>query len=218
MKNLRLHLVRHGMVEGNQAGQYIGCRTDCQLSLEGIRELIDLRESYEYPAVGMVYTSPMTRCLQTVDIIWPDREWMIVDALTEMDFGNFEGKTMGELQGDPDFLSWLEGGLQKGPPGGETGEAFLLRVVEGIRQIVQDMMTREITDGGIVTHGGVIMTALAALGLPRRPMAQWATSNGRGYTIFINSQLWVRDGIVEVAGIMPHGVSKALELPQDIHG
>ena len=44
MKNYRLHLIRHGMTEANRRGAYAGRRTDVELSPEGIRELLDLRE------------------------------------------------------------------------------------------------------------------------------------------------------------------------------
>lgn len=214
MKNYRLHFVRHGLTEGNKAGQYVGRRIDHELSMEGIRELIGLRECYEYPAVGMVYCSPMARCLQTADIVWPDRQLAVMDSLAEMDFGEFEGKTMAELRDDPDFITWMEGkSLQAGPRGGETGAEFLGRVVDGVGRIIRDMIENDITDAGVVTHGGVIMTAMAGLGLPRRPMVQWAVSNGRGYTVFVNPQLWVRDKVFEVAGIMPHGADKALVAP-----
>ncbi len=211
MKNYRLHFVRHGLTQGNKEGLYVGRRTDQELSVEGIRELIDLRECYEYPAVGTVYCSPMARCLQTADIVWPDRPLAVMESLSEMDFGDFEGKTMDQLRDDPDFIAWMEGkSMQAGPRGGETGEEFLGRVVDGIGRIIRDMIDSDITDAGIVTHGGVIMTALAALGLPRRPMVRWAVGNGRGYTVFVNPQLWMRDGVFEVAGIMPHGADSPL--------
>ncbi|MEA5010589.1 MAG: histidine phosphatase family protein [Angelakisella sp.] len=213
MKNYRLHFVRHGMTEENKSGCYQGRRTDPELSLEGIRQLIDLRESYEYPAVGIVYCSPMQRCVQTAGIIYPDRELIMMESLAEMDFGDFEGKTMAELQDDPDYLTWMEGGsLQVGPRGGETGEAFLYRVVDATQRIIKDMMENDITDAAVVTHGGVIMTILAGLGLPRQPMASWAVSNGRGYTTFVNPQMWLSSNVIEIAGIMPHGADKALVL------
>lgn len=218
MKNYRLHFVRHGMTPGNAKGQYIGSRTDSELSPEGIRELIDLRECYEYPAVGMVYASPMTRCVQTVGILYGERPLTMVPQLREVDFGAFEGKTIGELQDNPAYTAWLANSMAVSPPEGENGDAFLARTVEGLRFILDDMMKNEIYDGAVVTHGGVIMTLLAALGLPQRPMHQWMVGNGRGYTCFVTPELWLRDGVLEVAGIMPHGADSTFRNDFDENG
>ena len=46
MKSYTIHLIRHGITEGNLLGQYIG-RTDSPLAAEGIRALQDLKEKYE---------------------------------------------------------------------------------------------------------------------------------------------------------------------------
>lgn len=210
MKNYRLHFVRHGMTEGNEQGRYIGSRTDSELSPRGIRELIDLRESYEYPAVGMVYSSPMTRCIQTAGIVYPDRPMTTVPLLREVDMGDFEGLTIEELQEREEYTDWLADALHSAPPNGESGEELLARVIEGLSFILRDMMLSDIHDAAIVSHGGVIMTLLAAVGMPRRPVQEWLVGNGRGYTCFVNPQMWQRDGIIEVAGIMPHGADTAM--------
>ena len=55
MKNYRLHLIRHGRTDLDGKGLYLGCKTDPELSPEGIRELLRLREHFEYPPVEMVY-------------------------------------------------------------------------------------------------------------------------------------------------------------------
>lgn len=209
MKNFRLHFIRHGMTQANKEGRYVGGRTDYELCGEGIKELIDLRECYEYPAVGMVYMSPMARCVQTAGILYPGREVTIIPQLREVDFGDFEGKTIGELQENEDYLDWIANSNEIGPPGGESGQDFLCRLVEGMRFILDDMMKNELYDAAVVTHGGVIMTLLSALGMPRRPMQDWLVGNGRGYTCFVTPQLWLRDGLLEVAGIMPHGAETA---------
>ena len=44
MKNYRLHFIRHGMTDSNKRGAYAGRRTDAELSVEGIRGLLRLKE------------------------------------------------------------------------------------------------------------------------------------------------------------------------------
>ena len=40
--------------------------------------------------------------------------------------------------------------------------------------------------------------------------------NGRGYTCFVTPQLWMRDRVIEVAGVMPHGAASAAVLNPEL--
>ena len=97
MKTYKLHLIRHGITEGNLNGQYIG-RTELPLAPGGVAALKNLTEKIEYPAVEKIYSSPMLRCRQTAKIVYPEREILVVPDLIEYDFGEFEGKTAEELE------------------------------------------------------------------------------------------------------------------------
>lgn len=212
MKNIVLHFIRHGQTDSNRRGEYFGKRTNSELSVDGIKELIDLREDYEYPAVELVYCSPLQRCLQTADIIYPERRIMLVDELEEMDFGGYEGKTFDELKDRPDFREWLADSNTKSPPGGETGREFLQRIQAALAAIIDHMRQSELDEAAVITHGGVITMLMATLGLPQMPLQNWKTSSGRGFTCYVNPQIWDRDHIFEVAGIIPHGADKAFDV------
>ena len=71
MVTYKLHLVRHGMTMGNLEGRYVG-RMDIPVCADGVKELKALMEKHNYPAVQEVYTSPLIRCRQTADILFPD--------------------------------------------------------------------------------------------------------------------------------------------------
>lgn len=208
MKNYRLHFIRHGLTEANKKALFVG-HTDYELCLEGIQELLKLKEEYEYPKVEAVYSSPLSRCIQTAGIIYPENQLIVEKALIEMDFGDFEGKGYYDLYQDPDFTQWLKDSINGGPRGGETGEEFATRVIEACDRIFRDMMENDITDVAVVTHGGVIMTLMTALGLPKRQFKEWTTANGRGYTVIMTPQMWMRDRAFEIAGIIPHGAKTA---------
>ena len=60
MKTYKLHLIRHGLTEGNLKGQYIG-RTELPVLPEGITALKNLKDNIEYPFADKVYSSPMLR-------------------------------------------------------------------------------------------------------------------------------------------------------------
>ena len=209
MRNYRLHLIRHGLTESNLRGQYAGRRTDTHLCQEGIRELIDLRESYEYPAVGLVFSSPLARCIQTAGIVYPDRPLLVHNGLAEADFGEFDGKTGEELRDRADFQQWVAQSSTAPPPGGESAHEVMARAYGALDAILRHMAAQEIFDAAIVTHGGAISCILSFMALPRLPVGDRMVGNGRGYTCYANPQLWQRDHILEVAGIMPHGADSA---------
>ena len=64
---MRWILIRHGKTRGNLEGRYVGCRTDEPLSPEGIEEL----KQRSYPRAEWVYVSPMSRCIETAEILYP---------------------------------------------------------------------------------------------------------------------------------------------------
>ena len=84
-----LSLLRHGATPANREHRYLG-KTDEALSEEGRAEL--LLKKKEIPA-ELLLVSPMLRCRQTAEILFPGRAQVQIPEWTEMDF---RGK---ELQG-----------------------------------------------------------------------------------------------------------------------
>lgn len=181
MKTYQIHLIRHAMSEGGAEGKYIG-HTDVPLTKEGIAQLRDIRENYgEYPQVDAVFSSPLKRCLDTVKEIYPDKEPIVLDELIEYDFGEFEGKTAEELQKDEDFAEWLSGtNPNKAAPFGDSQVRFNYRVCSCFEKIVDGVIRSGVDSVAVVTHGGVIMSIMAAYALPEAPMHEWLTPNGHG--------------------------------------
>ena len=66
-----LYLIRHGLTQGNLEGRYIGQRENPPLSDRGRRELTERKETHPYPRAEALYTSPLLRCLQTAQILYP---------------------------------------------------------------------------------------------------------------------------------------------------
>ena len=74
MRSYKLHLIRHGLTEGNLLGQYLGSGTDSPLCQAGIERLEMLREKFTFPWPEKLYVSPMKRTVQTAEIIYPDHD------------------------------------------------------------------------------------------------------------------------------------------------
>ena len=141
MKSYVIHLIRNMPCEGNLEGRYIG-RTESPLALESIAKLAQRKGELEYPQAQAFFASPSTRCVDTLKILYPQADPEVVLELAECDFGEFEGKTAKELEGDPRFAQWMAGGAQAAPPGGESGPVFLQRVCQGFELLVKNLMTR----------------------------------------------------------------------------
>lgn len=208
MLTYKIHLIRHGLTQANLDGCYIGSRTDLPLCPQGRQQLEELRESWEYPFVDRVYTSPLLRAKETAEILFPDRLLETVDNLRELDFGEFEGRSAAELEKDPAFQKWISSPASACPPKGESGEQLQKRAVQAVAYIFGQMMEKKIPSVAVVTHGGLITQLLAAMGLPQREAIRWNTAPGHGYTLLLSAQMWMRDHKFEVYEQIPYPPSQ----------
>lgn len=199
MRNYRLYLIRHGITSGNLEGKYIGT-TDLPLCEEGVDAISSLVALDVYPHVQKVYSSPLKRCLETVDIIYPERLLKRIDGIAEMDFGEYEGKTHEELSADKDYIEWLKGGYEAAAPGGESFGHFTIRCLDGLEEIFKDMMANDVTSAAVITHSGVIMNLLSGYGLPKMKPVDFACNQGEGFEIQLSTFLWQHGPVFEIVG------------------
>ena len=202
MKTYKIHLIRHGLSEGSEEGQYIG-HTDVPLTEYGKKQLRDMMEEYEYPQVDAVMCGPLDRCLETARILYPDKSPLIYDDLIEYDFGEFEGLTADELKNEEEFAEWLAGGPDSAPPYGETNADFQKRVQRCFVNIVAGIIKAGLDNVAVITHGGVIMSIMQMFALPEAPMHEWLTPNGCGYTLNIIPSLWGNTSKAELWAEIP---------------
>lgn len=203
MKSYQIHLIRHGLTVENEKGKYIGA-TDVPLSQKGMLLLDKCLNEYTYPGVSVVYSSPLQRCLQTANILYPALTPTVVSGLAECNFGDWEGKTANELVADKNFANWLANSADIALPNGECGKDFLHRICIAFEKIVNGLMRSGEASAAIITHGGVIMNLLSIYGLPHAQPYDWQMDNGFGYSLRINALLWQRDKVCEVYALAPY--------------
>lgn len=212
MVNYKLYLIRHGMTADNKEGLYTG-RMDVPLCAEGIEELNALCTLYQYPDVDEIYSSPLLRCQQTAEIIYPDRSLTLVDDLTELSLGDFEGRSIESLKGTESYERWLSDSYHNAPPNAlENGQQFAVRIAQGINSIFMNMCQEGIHKAAVITHGGVIMGLMSGFAFPRLPMGKWALAKGCGFEIAMSSQMWMRDNAFEYVADVPIGFDNAADL------
>ena len=136
---MKVYLIRHGMTPGNLLHQYVGGRTDQPLSEEGKQTLQELKDSGIYPETESVFVSPMKRCAETAQVLFPDAEQIIVEGLKEMDFGVFEGRSAADMEDDEQYQAWVATMCEAPIPGGEVKEAFTERCCKAFAETMQTL-------------------------------------------------------------------------------
>ncbi|MCI1958577.1 MAG: histidine phosphatase family protein [Clostridia bacterium] len=150
---MKITFFRHGMTKGNEERRYVG-KTDENLSGNGISLLKNIVRT----GVDAVYSSPMKRCIQTAEILFPKKRINVCELIAECDFGCFEYKNYEELKNDDKYISWLKSNGKLGFPCGEDTNEFKKRCVEGFLNIAKDAYNKNYNKIAVVTHGGVIMS------------------------------------------------------------
>ena len=203
MKNYHIYLIRHGKTDANTQARYIGT-SDFPLHDLGRNELYDKLDSFVYPRVDAVYSSPLLRCTETAEILFPNREIREAPEFRELNFGTFEGKTADELVTQPEFLEWIRGGMDARPPEGESVSELCLRTYQGLQRILLEMMHEDMQYAALITHAGVIANTLACFGMPKLDPTQIQTAAGEGFEIQINPQMWQQAQAFEILGQIPY--------------
>ena len=206
MKYYKLHLIRHGLSQGNLVGLYVGSATDLPLCAEGRAQLKTLRKDFVYPRVDTLFVSPLLRAKETAEILFPEaRHTYEITNLKEMNFGKFEGRPVTELVKDPEFAAWMDPTCKTVPEGAEDRVAFYKRSGEVLMQMFEFMMKTGTTEAACVTHGGVLMNMLAQHAIPQHKPEDWMADPGCGYTVQCDTAMWMRDKIVEAVDVLPYG-------------
>ena len=204
MKGYHLSVFRHGRTRANDEGIYIGS-TDYPLTDEGAAELSGKCDRYEYPRVQRVYTSPLSRCKETAEILFPETPMYIAEDLRELNFGLFEGKKASELVGREDYRTWLKGGAPDvRPPEGESAEELCIRSYRALNRILIDMMENDFSHCAVITHAGVISNMLACFGMPKIPAKDLHCEPGEGFELLFTAQMWQTAQAFEILGMTPY--------------
>ena len=121
-----LFTVRHGLTELNR-DKRVGGRYDVPLIEEGRRQAREANGSFDGTHFDVVISSPLSRALETAEIIaGVRREDVVVDeGCTERSFGEMEGLTPAQVRERLPQVRYVRIGhvdYSLNPPGGETFE------------------------------------------------------------------------------------------------
>lgn len=189
---MTLTLIRHGETKANAQRRYLG-KTDESLSEHGIRILQSYKERNLYPRADYLFSSPMKRCIETAEILYPAEKPVLIPEWEEIDFGRFEYRSYEKLEDDAYYRRWLESNGTLDFPEGESRETFIGRCRNGLQRmygIVQRAQKvrrpdteKEPVRVSAIVHGGTIMALLSSYGKGngQKGYFDYQAANGRGY-------------------------------------
>ena len=164
MTEKTIYLIRHAHPDyPGGVKMCLGRRNDLPLSMQGFAQAEALRRRFAHIPLEAVYTSPLLRARQTAQAVaGHTRPVLVVDDLTELDGGEWDGLTYDQLHArfPASFGPGAKGGC---PPGGESDDAGLARMKNAFMHIAANTQTC----AAIVAHSGVNRLLLCDLaGLP----------------------------------------------------
>ena len=200
----RIILARHGQTEWNKDFRFQG-KTNVQLTETGKNQAYSLaRRLLTWPP-EVIYTSPLDRAKFTAQAIAEKFNLtpVILPELEEIDFGDWEGQSIKELQESQNniFSCWREDPFFNPPKNAENWQKLNFRLSKAVKTILGSPYKKIVA----VSHGG-IMRALYAVFLGLNPHKTWNMDvsncamsgieirNGRACLSFANDDLHIRAG------------------------
>lgn len=188
---MEIILIRHFMTRGNQNHRYIGTTDEPLLKGQAWESAgTDRSCAAGYPDVQAVAVSPLKRCVETANIIYPCVRRVVCSDLRECDFGLFENKSYEELKDNPDYQRWIKSGGTLSFPGGEARDVFCERSVRGFVSVTERFLKENVRSAAFVVHGGTIMAILDRFAHHEEGFYHWQVRNREGYRAKLNKEQW----------------------------
>jgi len=184
-----VYLIRHGQTTGNVEQRYSGGRTDDPLTDEGRQVAREAKAYYKellspFKDELKIFASPLSRAVETANIVFENPKMVINDNVREMYFGIFEGKSYKDLNGTPEFQAWVDSGGKAPIPEAETKEELANRIYKGIMECFENKDKDEVI--AIVCHGGSIMGIMNKL--TGRGFHEFLVDNLCGYCLKLETE------------------------------
>ncbi|HVO20953.1 MAG TPA: histidine phosphatase family protein, partial [Anaeromyxobacter sp.] len=159
----RLYLVRHGATQLTAENRFSGA-VGVDLSDEGRAQAARLAERLAGDAIAAAYASPLSRALETAQIVARPLGLtpVLEDGLREISHGRWEGLSRQEVEErfPEEYAAWEADPFTFAPVGGESGLAVLARALPAIRRIVSAHPGRTVL---VVSHKATLRLLLSSL-------------------------------------------------------
>lgn len=159
-----LILVRHGETEANLQQLWYGSM-DAPLTARGEQQIVATARHFGMRAkeqqIDAFYVSPLGRTRKTARAIAQaiGMEPTVFDELREFDLGDWEGRSLFDLQETEDLWERWKADPAFAPPNGESPQSFGERSLRVARHLADTHPGQTIL---AVTHGGIVCNVMAA--------------------------------------------------------
>lgn len=160
MANKRIYLIRHAQPDypGGER-MCLGQKLDLPLSDEGRRQALCLERFFASVPLECVYSSPLLRAQQTAALLSGGRPVRVLDSLTELSGGEWDGLAFSEIRARyPAYFTQSSRSFSC-PPGGETDEQGLARA----RAALAYVSDHTAACSAMVAHSGINRLLLCTL-------------------------------------------------------
>lgn len=204
---ISIALIRHGITHSNMKGYFVGSRDEL-ITLQAAEQLRLLAECYPYPKADMIYRSPLTRCRQTMEEIYPNQRNIVIRGLREIEFGRCEGVLAQEVFKEFGAPPIRERRREFSFPGGESFGDCLERGIKSIDKIIKDSVSEGYSAVSVITHSMWISTFLQYCMVSETHCTNLYCGNGMGISILADPEEWSENQIVHFDRYIPEGVPR----------
>lgn len=179
---MQLIVLRHGRTQANEDDLYVGAHLDLPLSKNG---RADARACGSVANIHHVYVSPMLRACETARICFPTALQTPIEALREMDFGSFEGRSPKSMENDMEYRAWVDSWCTSRCPGGENRAEFTRRTAQAVKRLLIDARDNAEELIIIIAHSGTVLATMDSFVQKQAPEDEdtyfnWLVGNGEG--------------------------------------
>ena len=158
-----LYIARHAQTASSAVDSFNG-RGELPLTDRGREQARKLGERLRVVRFAAVVRSPLGRTKETASLIAPGLPQVVVEGLTELNYGEWEGLSPAQArERDPQLYdAWLADPARIAPPGGETAAQVAERALAGLHGIQKafEHVGRPVL---VVSHKATLRILAAAL-------------------------------------------------------
>ncbi len=165
-----IYIVRHGQTAGNKSNVMQGRGSNHPLNENGIRQAEEAGAWFHRQGIRIdtVYSSPLTRALETAERIAPGTDILQDDRLLEMDYGPYEGMDL--MKPAPEVMAFFSDFVRNPAP---EGMEPLAEVVRRLGEFVEELRPVAETKNILISTHAIAMKGALEYLTPESKGSYW---------------------------------------------
>lgn len=127
-------------------------QTDVALAPTYAHELEQVKQKLNGAIFDAVFCSPLTRCRQLAQDLFPGMVIQFDERLMELNFGQWEMQLWDSISETDEAQAWFADFVEVGTPGGESFRDLINRTAS----FLEELKTKNYGQVTVVAHGGIL--------------------------------------------------------------